>query len=98
MSMVDSRFANPHTHRVFWMPVPDQQVPAVDEVAEGPRVRAGTRHAFWGRRWDGQEAECHTVCRKQVNLDEASPLDWTLMPECGDCRAGILQARGEVRP
>ncbi|MER5393945.1 hypothetical protein [Saccharopolyspora sp. NPDC002686] len=97
MSMVDNRPTSPHIHRVYWMPVPDQQVPASDEAGNGVGVRVGTRHAFWGRRWDGQEAECQTVCGKWVNLDESSPLDWITMPECGDCRAEILRVRGEVR-
>ncbi|MEV6231080.1 hypothetical protein AB0L88_24770 [Saccharopolyspora shandongensis] len=97
MSMVDSCPTSPHIHRVFWMPVPDQ-VPASGEAGDGAGVRAGTRHAFWGRRWDGQEAECKTVCGVVVNLDESSPLDWISMAECGDCRAEILRVRGEVRP
>ncbi|GAA0533033.1 hypothetical protein GCM10011581_17850 [Saccharopolyspora subtropica] len=97
MSMVDSRPHSPHVDRVFWMPVPDQQVPASDGTVEGAGVRAGTRHAFWGRRWDGQEAEVRTVCGVVVNLDESSPLDWITMPECGPCRTEILRVRGEMR-
>ncbi|MGW1677886.1 hypothetical protein [Saccharopolyspora sp. NPDC002376] len=62
--------------RHFWLPTPD------------PDAGAFVRHAFRGRRWEGQASEA-TVCGKQVAMAKPSEVDWCSAPTCLDCN-GIL--------
>ncbi|MFC7342878.1 hypothetical protein [Saccharopolyspora griseoalba] len=58
--------------RHFWLPVAD------------PGGRGGTRHAFPGRRWEGERTR-EAICGEQLPLANPSEMDWICHPTCTTC-------------
>lgn len=57
--------------RHFWFPIPS--------TAGG-----GVRHAFAGRRWEG-EAAGTSACGSEVAFAQPTEVDWICFPTCADC-------------
>ncbi|WP_249124409.1 hypothetical protein [Saccharopolyspora erythraea] len=65
--------------RHYWQPVPDD--------------KGGLRHAFRGRRWEGQPA-AEAVCGRAVPLAQPSEMDWITFRSCEQCRHVLLAEAG----
>ena len=63
---------DPQLPRHFWLPIP-----ASDR-------RSGKRHAFRGRRWEG-ERNAIAVCAEEVPMAQPSEIDWITYPTCPNC-------------
>lgn len=63
----------------YWLP-----------VVEGER---GVRHAFRGRRWEGQPAE-KAVCGRHAAMAQPSEMDWVTFKSCDECRCALLREVG----
>ncbi|WP_433870102.1 hypothetical protein [Saccharopolyspora sp. CA-218241] len=66
----------------YWLPV---------AVGEG-----GVRHAFRGRRWEGESA-AEAVCGEPLALAKPSEMDWITFRSCHGCRCVLLVEAG-MRP
>lgn len=53
----------------YWMPVIEKR---------------GVRHAFRGRRWEGQPRD-ESVCGLNVPMAKPSQMDWITFPTCTTC-------------
>nr|WP_246331192.1 hypothetical protein [Saccharopolyspora hordei] len=58
--------------RHYWLPAPD------------PDTGVFERHAFPGRRWEGQPTGV-AVCGAQVAMAVPSEMDWRTAPTCMPC-------------
>ena len=63
----------------YWLP-----------IVEGER---GVRHAFRGRRWEGQSAE-DAACGRRAAMAQPSEMDWVTFKSCGECRLALLSEAG----
>ncbi|TDD07105.1 hypothetical protein E1181_10905 [Saccharopolyspora terrae] len=63
----------------YWLPVVDGE--------------QGVRHAFRGRRWEGQSAET-AVCGCHVAMAQPSEMDWVTFKSCDECRFVLLAEAG----
>lgn len=66
--------------RHYWLP-----------ITHDAEIYGGTRHAFEGRRWDGNPRGT-TICNQEVNMKEATETEWFLYPTC-DCCNRILKTK-----
>jgi hypothetical protein len=66
--VIGIRHAEPH----YWMPTPD------------PDTGVFARHAFRGRRWEGQSMDI-AVCGTAVAMAKPSEMDWRTAPTCMPC-------------
>ncbi|CAL99893.1 hypothetical protein A8924_0947 [Saccharopolyspora erythraea NRRL 2338] len=67
------------TSRHYWLPV-------AGDIG-------GVRHAFRGRRWEGQPAD-EAVCGLAVAMAQPSEMDWITFRSCADCRCALLAEAG----
>lgn len=66
--------------RHYWQPVPEDK-------------GGGVRHAFRGRRWEGQPAD-EAVCGRSLALAQPSEMDWITFRSCEHCRRVLLAEAG----
>ncbi|PKW19003.1 hypothetical protein A8926_7143 [Saccharopolyspora spinosa] len=58
------------TERRYWLPIAN------------PKERyGGTRHAFDGRRWDGDKSAI-SICGKKAKMRKATEIEWFSFPTC----------------
>ncbi|GAA0527934.1 hypothetical protein GCM10011581_40790 [Saccharopolyspora subtropica] len=62
----------------YWLPTPN------------PETGVFVRHAFCGRRWEGQSADT-SVCGVAVAMAEPSEMDWRTAPTCMGCNEVLKQ-------
>ncbi|RKT88458.1 hypothetical protein SAMN05421805_1011478 [Saccharopolyspora antimicrobica] len=60
------------TERHYWLPAPD------------PETGVFARHAFHGRRWEGQPVDV-AACGAEVAMASPSEMDWRTAPTCMAC-------------
>ena len=64
--------------RHYWLPTPH------------PESGAFARHAFRGRRWEGESADT-TVCGVDVAMATSTDVDWITSPTCRDCNQLLVE-------